>query len=150
MTCKHCQNFVPHQFSSVQSLICVRSLRPHELQHTRPQCPSPTPGVHSNSCPSSRWCHSAVSSSVVPLSSCPQSLQASGSFPISQLFAWGGQSIGVSELCYDAFKYIILLYGLWTDLTWRVYLDIVVRCIVTKGEESYAYEQYWHWYTCFL
>ena len=72
------------------------SLRPHELQHTRPPCPSPTPGVYSNSCPSSRWCHPAISSSVVPVSSCPQSLPASGSFPMSQLFAWGGQRTGVS------------------------------------------------------
>ena len=71
------------------------SLRPHELQHTRPPCPSPTPGAYSNSCPSSRWCHQAVSSSAVPFS-CPQSLPASGSFPMSQLFAWGGQSNGVS------------------------------------------------------
>ena len=72
------------------------SLRPYESQHTRPPCPSPTPRVYSNSCPSSRWCHPAISSSVVPFSSCPQSLTASGSFPVSQLFAWGGQSIGVS------------------------------------------------------
>jgi len=72
------------------------SLQPHELQHTRPPCPSPTPGVHSNSCPSSRWCHPAISSSVVPFSSCPQSLPASESFPVSQLLAWGGQSTGVS------------------------------------------------------
>ena len=72
------------------------SLRPHESQHTRPPCPSPAPGVYPNSCPSSRWCHPAISSSVVPFSSCPQSLQASGSFPMSQLFACGGQSIGVS------------------------------------------------------
>ena len=69
------------------------SLRPHELQHARPPCPSPTPGVHSNSRPSSWWCHP---SSVVPFSSCPQSLPASGSFPMSQLFTWVGQTIGVS------------------------------------------------------
>ena len=79
------------------------SLRPHELQHpmsrsTWPTCPSPTPGVHSDSCPSSPWCHPAISSSVVPFSSCPQSLPASESFPMSQLFAWGGQSTGVSAL----------------------------------------------------
>ena len=71
-------------------------LRPHELQHARPPCPSPTPGVCSNSRPSSRWCHPVISSSVTPFSSCPQSLPASVSFPLSQLFAWGGQSIGVS------------------------------------------------------
>ena len=85
-------------FSSVQSSRSVVSddLRPHESQHARPPCPSPTPGVHSNSCPSSRWCHQAISSSVASFSSCPQSLPASGSFPMSQFFAWGGQSIGVS------------------------------------------------------
>jgi len=72
------------------------SLRPHESQHARPPCPSPTPRVHSGSCPLSPWCHPAISSSVIPFSSCPQSLPASGSFPMSQLFAWSGQSIGVS------------------------------------------------------
>ena len=72
------------------------SLLPRELQHTRPPCPSPTLRVHSDSCPLSRWCHPAISSSVVPFSSCLQSFPTSGSFPMSQLFAWGGQSIGVS------------------------------------------------------
>ena len=72
------------------------SLLAHELQDTRPPCPSPTLGVHPNSCPSSRWYYPAISSSNVPFSSCPQSLPASGSFQMSQLFAWGGQSIGVS------------------------------------------------------
>ena len=74
------------------------SLRPHESQHARPPCPSPTPGVNSDSRPSSQWCHPAISSSVIPFSSCPQSLPASESFPMSQLFAWGGQSTGVSAL----------------------------------------------------
>ena len=74
------------------------SLRPHESQHARLPCPSSTPGVHSNSRPSSQWCHPAISSSVVPFSSCPQSLPASESFPMSQLFAWGGQSTGESAL----------------------------------------------------
>ena len=74
------------------------SLRPHESQHTRPPCPSPTPGVHSDSHPSTQWCHPAISSSVIPFSSCPQSLPASEAFPVSQLFAWGGQSTGVSAL----------------------------------------------------
>ena len=72
------------------------SLRPHESQHTRPPYPSPTPRVYSDSSSSSQWCHPAISSSVVPFSSCPQSLPASGSLPMSQLFPWGGQSIGVS------------------------------------------------------
>ena len=84
--------------SSVQFSCSVmsNSLQPHELQLARPPCPSPTPGVLSNSCPSSRWCHPANSSSVVPFSSCPQSFPASGSFPTGQLFARGSQSIGVS------------------------------------------------------
>ena len=71
-------------------------LQPHESQHSRLPCPSPTPGVYPNPCPSTRWCRPAISSSVVPFSSCPQSFPASRSFPMSQLFAWGGQSTGVS------------------------------------------------------
>ena len=87
-------------FSSVQfsHSVVSNSLRPHESQHTRPPCPSPTPGVQSDSCPSSQLCHPAISSSVIPFSSCPQSLPASESFPMSQLFAWGSQSTGVSAL----------------------------------------------------
>ena len=88
------------QFSSVQfsRSVVSDSLWPHESQHSRPPCPSPSPGVHSDSRPSSQWCHPAVSSSVIPFSSCPQSLPASESFPMSQLFTWGGQSTGVSAL----------------------------------------------------
>ena len=86
--------------SSVQFSPSVVSdtLWPHELQRTRPPCPPPSPGVHSNSRPSSQWCHPAISSSVIPFSSWPQSLPASESFPMSQLFTWGGQSTGVSAL----------------------------------------------------
>ena len=93
-------NFFNTMFSSVQfsHSVVSDSLWPHESQHARPPCPSPTPGVHSNSHPSSRWCHPAISSSVVPFSSCPQSLPASGSFPMSQLFSRGGQSTGASAL----------------------------------------------------
>ena len=85
-------------FSSVQFSRSVMSdsLQHHGLQHTRPPCPSPTPGVHSDLCASSPSCHPAISTSVVPFSSCPQSLPATESFPMSQLFTWGGQSIGVS------------------------------------------------------
>ena len=87
-------------YSSVQFSCSVMSdsLQPHEPQHARPPCLSPTPGVHSDSCPSSQWCHPAISSSVVPFSSCPQSLPASQSFPMCQLFTWGGRSTGVSAL----------------------------------------------------
>ena len=84
--------------SSVQFSHSVMSdfLQPHESQHDRPPCPSPTPGVRSNSCPSCWWCHPTISCSVVPFSSCLQSFPASGSFLMSQLFTSGGQSIGVS------------------------------------------------------
>ena len=87
--------FYPVQFSHS---VVSDSLWPHESQHARPPCPSPTSGVHSDSCPSSQWCHPAISPSVIPYSSCPQSLPSSESFPMSQLFAWGGQSTGVSVL----------------------------------------------------
>ena len=85
-------------FSSVQfsSSIVSDSLQPHEPQHARPPCPSPTPGVHTNPCPSSQWCHPTISSSVIPFSSWPQSFPASGYFPVSQPFTSGGQSPGVS------------------------------------------------------
>ena len=83
-------------FSSVQSLSHVRLFATHEPKHTKPPCPSPTPRVYPNSCPLSQWCHPAISSSTVPFSSCPQSFPASGSFQMSQLFSWGGQSIRVS------------------------------------------------------
>ena len=85
-------------FSSVQfsRSVVSDSLRPHESQHTRPPRPLPTPGVYSNSCPSSQWCHPAISSSVILFSFCLQSFPASGSFPMSQFFTSGGQSVGVS------------------------------------------------------
>ena len=93
--------------SSVQFSCSVMSdsLWPHELQHARPPCPSQTPRVPPNSCPSSRWCHPAISSCVVPFSSCPRSLPASESSPMSQLFTWGSQSIGVSALASFLPKY---------------------------------------------
>ena len=96
------------------------SLRPHELQHSRPPCSSPSPRVHSDSCPSSRWCHPAISSSVIPLSSCPQSLPASESFPMSQLFAWGGQSTGVSALA----SFLPKNTQGWSPLEWTGWISL--------------------------
>ena len=96
------------------------SLWPQELQHARPPCPSPTPGDHSNSRPSSPWCHSAISSSVIPFSSCPQSLPSSESFPMSQLFVWGGQSIGVSALASFLPKNI----QDWSPLGWTGWISL--------------------------
>ena len=78
------------------SSVMSDSLWPHEMQHARPPCPSPNPGVHQNPCLLSQWCHPTISASVTPFSFCPQSFPGSGSFQMTQLFAWGGQSIGVS------------------------------------------------------
>ena len=109
-------------FSSVQFSHSVVSdtLRPHGPQHARPPCPSPTPGVHSNSCPSSRWCHPAISSSIVPFSSCPQSLPASESFPMNQLFTWGGQSTGVSALA----SVLPMNTQDWSPLGWTGWISL--------------------------
>ena len=110
------------QFSSLQfsRSVVSNSLRPHEWQHARPPCPSPTPGVYSNSCPSSRWCHPAISSSVIPFSSFPQSLPASGVFPMSQLFTWGGQSTGVSA---SASVLPMNTQG-WSPLEWTGWISL--------------------------
>ena len=108
--------------SSVQfsRLVVSDSLQPHESQHARPPCPSPTPGVHSNSRPLSRWCYPAISSSVISFSSCPQSLPASESFPMSQLFTWGGQSTRVSALASFLPKKI----QDWSPLEWTGWISL--------------------------
>ena len=105
--------FISVQFSRS---VVSNSLQPHESQHTRPPCPSPTPGVYSNSCPLCRWCHPTISSSVVPFSSCPQSFPASGSFPMSQLFASDDQSIGVSASA----SVLSMNTQDWSPLGWMV------------------------------
>ena len=117
------------------------SLRPHESQHTRPPCPSPTPGVHPNSCPSRRWCHPAMSSSVVPFSSCPQSLPALESFPMSQLFTWGGQSTGVSALA----SFLSKNTQDWSPLGWTGWISLqskglsrVFSNTTTAGQNSHS------------
>ena len=108
--------------SSVQFSLSVMcdSLQPHESQHARPPCPSPTPKANSNFCPSSWWCHPTISSSVVPFSSWPQSLPASGSFPVSQLFAWGGQSTGVSALA----SVLPMNTQDWSPLRWTGWISL--------------------------
>ena len=109
-------------FSSVQFSRSVMSdsWPPHESQHARPPCPSPTPRVHPNSCPSSRWCHPAISSSGIPFSSCPQSLPASESFPMSQLFSRVGQSTGVSALA----SVLPMNTQAWSPLEWTGYISL--------------------------
>ena len=117
-----CIKEITYISSSVQfsHSVVSDSLRPHESQHARPPCPSPTPGVHSNSGASGRWCHPAISSSVIPFSSCPQSIPASGSFPMSQFFAWGGQSIGVSASTSVLPKNT----GDWSPLEWTGWISL--------------------------
>ena len=110
------------RFSSVQFSCSVvsDSLRPHESQHARPPCPSTTPGVHSDSRPSSQWCHPATSSSVIPFSSCPQSLPVSGTFPMSQLFTWGGQRFGVSASA----SILPMNSQDWSPLGWTAWISL--------------------------
>ena len=108
--------------SSVQFSCSVisKSLQPYELQHARPPCPSQTPGVYPKPFPSSRWCHPAISSSVVPFSSCPQSLPASGSFLMNQLFAWGSQSTGVSASA----SVLAMNTQDWSPLGWTGWISL--------------------------
>ena len=110
--------------SSVQSSHSIVSdpLRPHGLQHTRPPCPSPTPRVYSKSCPSSRWCHPTISSSVICFS-CPQSSPASGSFQMSRFFTWGGQSIGVSASASVLARNI----QDWSPLGWTGWISLLSK-----------------------
>ena len=114
-------------FSSVQFICSVMSdsLQPHESQHARPPCLSPTPGVYPNSCPSSQWCHPAISSSVVSLSSCPQCLPASESFPVSQLFSWGGQSVGVSASA----SVLPINTQDWSPLGWTGWISLKAKVL---------------------
>ena len=156
-------------FSSVQfsHSVVSDSLRPHGLQHTRLPCPSLSPGVCSKSCPLHSWCHPNISSSVTPFSSCPQSFPASGSFPMSQFFTSGGQSIGVSASAsvlpmsiQDWFPLgltgLISLQSKWLSavkkneimpfaVTWMD-LEIVILSEVSQTEEKYVwhplYEEY--------
>ena len=109
--------YVQFQFSRS---VVSNSWQPQELQHTRPPCLSPTPGVHPNPCSSCQWCHPAISSSVVPFSSCPQSLPASESFPMSQLFAWGGQKTGVSALA----SFLPKNTQDWSHLGWTGWISL--------------------------
>ena len=101
------------------------SLQAHEPQDARPACPSPTPRVHPNSCPSSRWCHPTISSSVIPFSSCPQPFPASGSFPMSQLFVSGGQSIGVSA----STSVLPMNTQDWSSLGWTGWITLLSTII---------------------
>ena len=142
------------QFSSVQfsHSVVSDSLRPHEPQHTRPPCPSPTPRVHPNPCPSSQWCHPTISSTVIP-----SPLPASGSFPMSQLFTSGGQSIGVSA---SASVFPVNIQG-WFPLGWTGLISLLSKRLsrvfsnttIWKHQFSDAQPSFWsnsHIYTWLL
>ena len=132
-------------FSSVQfsSSAVSDSLQPHESQHARPPCPSPTPRVHSNSCPLSQWCHPAISSSVIPFSSCPQSLPASESFPVSQLFAWGGQSIGVSALA----SFLPMNTQDWSPSEWTGWISLQSKGLARVFSNTTVQKHQFFWCT---
>ena len=131
------------QFSSVQfsRSVLSGSLQPHESQHARPPCPSPSPGVHSNSRPSSWWCHPAISSSVIPFSSCPQSLPASESFLMSQLFTWGSQSIGGSALA----SFLPKNTQDWSPLEWTGWISLQSMGLsrVFSNTSGHIYCRWW-------
>ena len=150
-SCLLLHNKPPLNFSSVQfsRSVVSDSLWPHESQHARPPCLSPTPGVHSNSRPSSQWCHLAISSSVIPFSSCPQSLPASESSPMSQLFTWGGQSTGVSALA----SFLPKNTQGWSPLEWTGWISLQSKGLARvfsklrglKKEQSFYYDLLWMW-----
>ena len=125
-------------FSQFRCLVISNSLWPHGLQHVWPPCPSPTPRAYSNSCPSSRWCHPTISSSVVPFSSCLQSFPASGSFPMSQFFSSGGQSIGASALAsvppMNIQDWFPLELTSWTSLLSKGLLRVFSNTTVQKHQ----------------
>ena len=122
ITLKHCldEGLQTQPLVQFSRSVMSSSLRTQELQHTNPPCPSPTPGVHSDSRPSSRWCHPAISSSFIPFSSCLQSHPALESFPMSQLFTWGGQNSGVSALASVLPK---KSHG-WSPLEWTGWISL--------------------------
>ena len=112
--------FIPYSVQFSRSVVS-NSLWPHGLQHARLPCPSPTPGAYSNSCPSCRWCHPTISPSVIPFSSCLQfSISASGSFPVSQFFSSGGQSIGISASA----SVLPINMQDWFPLGWTVWISL--------------------------
>ena len=113
-------SFMLHTHVQFSRSVVSESLQPHELQHARPPCPSPTRGVHPNLCPLSQWWHPTISSPVIPFSSCPQSFPTSGSFPMSQLFASGGQSMGVSASA----SVLPMTIQDWFPLGWTCWISL--------------------------
>ena len=135
-----------YHISSVQfsRSVLSDSLLLHESQHARPPCPSPTPGIYPYSCPSSRWCHPAISSSVIPFSSYPQSLPASGSFPMSQLLAWGGPSIGVSA----STSVLSMNTQDWSPLGWTGWISLQSKELSRVFSDNSVQIQSYHLCCC--
>ena len=129
------------QIDQISHLVVSYSLQPHESQHARPPCPSPTPRVHSDSRPSSQWCHPAISSSVIPFSSCPESLPASESFPMSQLFAWGGQSTGVSALA----SFLPKKFQGWSPSEWTGWISLQPSPLSNSKSFSLFQTAFWNY-----
>ena len=129
-------------FSQFSCSVVSDSLRPHEPQHARPPCPSPTPRVHPNPCLLSRWCHPTILSSVIPFSSCPQSFPASGSIPMSQLFASGGQSIGVSA---SASVFPINIQG-WFSLGLTGLISLLSKGLTRVFSSTTIWKHQWLYY----
>ena len=121
-----CVRYTFSQSVQFSQSVVSDSLRPHESQHARPPCPSPIPGVHPNSCPSSRWCHPTISPSVVPFSSCPQSFPALGSFPMNQVFASGRESIGVSA----STSVLLMNTQNWFPLGWTGWISLQSKALL--------------------
>ena len=121
-----CVRYTFSQSVQFSQSVVSDSLRPHKSQHARPPCPSPIPGVHPNSCPSSRWCHPTISPSVVPFSSCPQSFPALGSFPMNQVFASGRESIGVSA----STSVLLMNTQNWFPLGWTGWISLQSKALL--------------------
>ena len=136
------------QFSSVQFRCSVvsDSLRPHESQHTRLPCPSPAPGVYSNSCPSSQWYHPVISSPAIPFSSCPQSLPASGSFPMNQLFAWDGKSTVVSA----SSSVPPMNTKDWSPLGWTAWISLQSKGLSRVFSNTTVQKHQFFWHAAFF
>ena len=143
----------PYLFIIIDNLISVQfscsvmshSLRPHGLQHARPPCPSPTPGVYSNSCPLSWWCHPTISSSVILFSFHLQSFPASGSFPMSQLFTTGSQSIGVSA----STSVLPMNIQDWSPLGWTSWISLLSKglCQESSPTPQFFYHVYYFYFS---
>ena len=146
LPCSICASYDISQSFQFSPSVVSDSLQPHESQHARPPCPSPTPRVYPNSCPLSQWCHPTISSSVIPFSSCHQSLPASGSFPVSQLFIWGGQSTGVSALA----SVFPMNTQDWSPLGWTGWISLQSKGLSRVFSNTTVQKHHFFWWSAFF